>query len=374
MAVQESPLTTHFEYRGIQLLPGNVYPYVQTTAHPQGILLADWTVTVFSLAGKELGDISTSFAVDSVFTDDNAQPQINWSITNCDQDFGWGLVYLQITQTAGETFYTNPFQLTATDSQFSSMWHYKAEDSDTMQSIGLQTWFRSIKNKDELTTYYETQTGNTVTKELKSSRPQLWFTEYMSNALLSDFVTMLGLKYTYADLQRCNLFEAVEIPEPVAMENFAELKYQISFSGEILDPFATVSAPVVTIPSTVAMKVKAFRLASGAGYQYWLRFTFDFIADYTNIIDGITFCTFNGNTDGLDIPTLTIAGSTAVVESKKKFNSILPSAVTMTMLRINFQDPMSDPLKFVYTTSLGFSQSEMINGIEKTITAHVIEP
>jgi hypothetical protein len=49
-------------------------------------------------------------------------------------DFGYNLIYLEITQAIGETFYSSPFMITEIESEKTSQFHYK-QSKDSVFSI-----------------------------------------------------------------------------------------------------------------------------------------------------------------------------------------------------------------------------------------------
>ncbi len=265
----QSPINRLFENRAVQLLPNNQYPYVQVTEHPDGINLEDWTVKVYTICGDLLGDISASFFAEP-FDDLSGIDQIKWQIKNCAIDFGWQLIYLQITQTAGETFYSTPFQLTDYKSEFTTRFDYKGFANDPMLSVQLQTWFRQKLNKDELTVYYETSTKRTVTENLKSAKYQLWQTEDFNNNTFEDFCDMLNSKFLYCNLIRCNLFEAFSIPEVKQVENFASQSYKLSFDeSDIYNPNPPVIPPTPPVPDTIDILVTGIKAGISAKYVFF---------------------------------------------------------------------------------------------------------
>lgn len=367
MEVFESPISTAFEYRGVQLLPFNELPYVQTTSNPDGIELEDWDVTVHDLCGNELGNITDSFNVDRVFDDALGVAQIDWSITNCPIDFGWQLVYLKISQLAGEDFYTNPFQLTEIDSQFTARFDYKDKESDTMQSVQMQTYFRTKLAQDELTTYYEISTDDTVTKSLKQSTPQKWVAGLFSNELAVKFRNMLNLRYKYVNLSRCNLFEAFEIAEPSARENFGESTYKLVVNdSQKYDP-TYVPDPVIPNPAILYMGVTAYKSSSG----YRLRFTFTTPSTYTVFQRDFSFVKFNGVTSNIDRYANTVQDPNSVIAVTFWIpDYIVPNEVLLNSLQLRISGP-DGQLSLNFLGPVNFTESDILNGITKQITAAI---
>lgn len=217
-----------FNFTGVQLLPNNPLKYIQVTDTPDGIELEDWSVNVVNLCNDQKTDITESFTVESYTNSQNGNRQFFWSLQNVPIDFGYELVYLEITQALGETFYSTPFLLTETDSEKTSQFHYRTKKTEPYQSIGLQTWFRNITRNEELTQYYEASTRNTVTKAVKVNKLEKHFTEIMSLDLLNQLSDILISPYLYLNQVRISLFEAPKFPEVTQQENFGKMEFIIS--------------------------------------------------------------------------------------------------------------------------------------------------
>jgi len=225
---KNSPANSQYIFTGVQLRPNNSAKYIQITDTPDGINLEDWTVNIVNLCSGIKTDVTDYFMVDSLTNSDNGNPQLYWSLTNVPIDFGYTLVYLEITQTLGETFYRNPFLLTEYESEKTTQFHYKQSKDDVYQSIGIQTYFLEDDKKTDLTTYYEISTNNTVTQTIKTSYIYNFRTELMPKYTLILLTYLLESPVLYADYVRCYLFEAIEIPKKVAQENFTSIEYILS--------------------------------------------------------------------------------------------------------------------------------------------------
>lgn len=223
----ESPITKHFLYRGIQLLPGQTDAYVQATDHILGIELEDWEVYCVVLCTGVKTNITANFQVFANFVDTNGMPQIIWQLKDL-PDFGHPLVYLEVHQLLGETFYTTPFQITASGSEFTARYDYKEKKSEYYQSIQLVTWFKQKLNRDELTTYYEISTKNTVSVTIKPKSIERWFTGILNNELMMKIRDMFNVKYKYINKRRFSLFEAFEVPDVAVDSNFNQTPFLLS--------------------------------------------------------------------------------------------------------------------------------------------------
>lgn len=227
---KNSQINTQFIFSGVQLLPNRSNKYIQVTNTPNGINLEDWAVKVFSVcSGLELGDITDSFMVESLTNSVNGNPQFIWSLTNIPIDFGWGLIYLEITQAVGETFYTQPFRISDIDKEKTCEISYRQSNSDEMQVIGFQLWFNDVDLMQDITPYYEVSTQSWVNAILEQGEVEYWRTELMPKYLLVKLKAILGLPYVYINSIRANLKEPFEIPQKTSQENFGEISTTLVF-------------------------------------------------------------------------------------------------------------------------------------------------
>jgi len=222
-----SPTNTQFINRGIQLLPNNDRKYVQQTETIGGISLEDWTVYIVDCKGTKT-DVSDYFLVENLVNASDGTPQIVWSLLNVPLDFGWKLVYLEVNQTLGDTFYSNRFMLTDINKDKTVQLHYKKEKNDDFLSVGVTMWYSDEDKKTELKIYYELYTKVTVTYGVKASKFDIYQTDMMQKSLLVKLSDIFEYPYCYVDGIRHYLFEAITIPRKKGSENFAQTEIQLS--------------------------------------------------------------------------------------------------------------------------------------------------
>jgi hypothetical protein len=374
MTVLESPQTTQKMYTGIQLLPNNPLPIVQHSQNPTGIELEDWTVKVYSSCGKLLGDITDYFLVDSVFEDDLGQPQIVWSIKDCPIDSGYKLVYLKITQTIGEDFYSSPFQLTAYRAEFTTRFDYRETEYDAFSSIQLQTWFRQKLNRDEQSNYVEKSTNYTRVKNRVKQRPRKFITERFNNELFETFTDMLENRYLYCELIRCYTFDPFEIPELDAQQNFSEAEYLLTFiPTDTYDPLYVAPVPVPPAPGDeLIIRATAYK-RPGLTPAYRIRFEIDTVPGYDVVIFGQSYVTLNDVVLDLN-PTLTnIVDNTINTWTVYTSEEIIPGQVHLGAFNFRVTEGV-DSLDYQYTTPVViFTSVEIANGIEKEVESLIVE-
>lgn len=287
-------MTTINYFRGIQLLPNNPLPYVQTTLTSEETELEDWDAYIVDLCSEVETDITDYFMVERSFQDTNGVAQIDWSLTNVPFDFGYKLVYLKVDQSFGETFYSNPFLLTSYDSEKTCRIDYKPRLADTMQSTQVQMYFWQTQKKTEISSYYQVSTRNTVTTLVKSQKFERWITEVIPNDLMIKIDDAFENKYVYVDLVRANLFEANEIKEFQGNENWVQNILKITFNtSDVYDPLyvpPVVSfSPSITLNSVIANGLSAI-------YDFSLtNFTPTYLT-YQTSQDQVTWTSENGVT------------------------------------------------------------------------------
>lgn len=228
---KNSIINTQFIFKGVQLLPNNTAKYVQLTNTPLGINLEDWQVNVVDLKTGIKTDITAYFLVESLTNSLDGAPQLFWSLLGVPFDFGYTLIYLEVNQLIGETFYSTPFVFTEINSERTSQFHYKESKANVYQSIGLQCWFLDDDKKTELTTYYEVSTKNTVSRAVKTSLLSIFRTEMLTKQMLITLSFVLESPIVYIDSFRYALFEALDLPEKVAQENFASIDFIMSVTS-----------------------------------------------------------------------------------------------------------------------------------------------
>jgi hypothetical protein len=228
---KNSQINTKFIFEGVQLLPNNTAKYIQLTDTVGGINLEDWQVNIVNVNTDAKTDVTDYFFVDSLTNSLDGAPQLYWSLTNVPFDFGYELVYLEINQFVGETFYSTPFTLTDNNSENVSQFHYKESKADVYQSIGLQVWYLESDKKTELTTYYEVSTKATVSKAIKTSNLEIFRSELMDKSTLILLTYLLESPVLFLNNKRYSLYEAIDLPRKTSQENFGFIEFNLSVSN-----------------------------------------------------------------------------------------------------------------------------------------------
>ena len=214
---RDSQINKFYEFGGIQLLPNNSYTQKTT------IDLDDlYTISILKVADDSVMG-SLSYSITEVI---NVTPSYYWSITPT-VDCSNNLIYLKLTYGL-INYYKNSFYITTLSEDNVTNFTYKDLASNQYETIGLKTWFRQKSKQTELTTYYESSTGRTVTQAIKTKSLEMYESEFMSTEDLIMTAKILENPYLYIGSTRYYLFESVKIPELTQQENFGKIKFIIN--------------------------------------------------------------------------------------------------------------------------------------------------
>ena len=213
---KDSQRNNFYEFGGIQLLPNNSYTQKITTNFGNSYVVSVLKVADDSVVGN------ISYSIEEVI---DAPSPYYLSMTPRN-DFGKDLIYLKFTN-GTNTYYTNPFYITALDEDRVTKFTYRDFELNNYESISLKVWFRQKSKQSELTTYYESSTGNTVTQAIKTNTLHMYESEFMSIDDLIMTAEILKSSSLYIRDTGYNLFESVKIPELTQQENFGKIKFTL---------------------------------------------------------------------------------------------------------------------------------------------------
>ena len=242
---RDSQVNDFYEFGGIQLIPNNTYTQKSfVTDLGNGYNISILKVADDSVIGSLSFSLVTSLSSGTIYADNtfyyadndtdikvdtNSPKEYLWSITPT-VDFYNELIYLKFTNGI-TSYYTNPFYITALDEDNVTKFLYKDLSINQYESIGLKTWFRQKSKQTELTTYYESSTGRTVTQAIKTKSLEMYESEFMSMEDLIMTAKILESPYLYIGSTRYYLFETVKIPELTQQENFGKIKFTLAVNN-----------------------------------------------------------------------------------------------------------------------------------------------
>ena len=217
---RDSQINKFYEFGGIQLLTNNTYTQKTTID-----LDNPYTISILKVADDSVIG-SLSYSITEVI---NVTPSYYWSITPT-IDCSNNLIYLKFTY-GSINYYTNPFYITSLSEDNITNFTYKDLELNQYEKIGLKVWFRQKSKQTELTTYYESSTGRTVTQALKTKSLEMYESEFMSMEDLIMTAKILESPYLYIGNTRYYLFETVKIPELTQQENFGKIKFTLAVNN-----------------------------------------------------------------------------------------------------------------------------------------------
>jgi len=368
---KDSWMNQFYRFKGIQLMPNSEYKYIQATNTPNGgIELEDWTVNLVDLCTETKTDITDSFLVEALINSDNGDHQIVWSLLNVPLDNKMNLVYLEVTQTVGETFYSNPFLMTELQKEKTTLFHYKENKYDWYQSIQMQTWYRQPSNITDLTTYYETSTKNTVSKAIKTNFLEIYGTENMNIDTLIQLSSVLYCPYLYVNLIRGYIYKAIEIPTLKAREAFGDITYSISPNkNDVLDLENFQPPSNIISVTSITVKVTPNRNPSN-GYELRVFVEFDYLLDFITPDLGNTIVkilTFD------NVPFTNIYNPLKItMRSDYITTDIIENTMTIGQLKIVMQNGINEQVYYTANANISFNATEISNSTPKDVILNII--
>lgn len=168
--IGDSPVTTHYYFNPIQILPNKTY--TQITNIDGGIAItSECEVFIIDCDDNVLADITDNVFF-SEFTDIKGQNQLAFEIVNLGVDFYRTTVLLKFKQLASDAvYYSNPINITAYQSERTVFFKYKNYDdfngigytaANLWQSISLSMYFDIPIDETETEDYFQISRNNTI--------------------------------------------------------------------------------------------------------------------------------------------------------------------------------------------------------------------
>jgi hypothetical protein len=168
--MRDSPVTTHFSYIPIQLLPNKTY--LQITNFDGGISLdSDCEVFVVDCNDNVLADITDNVFIEE-FTDSKGNNQCKIEYVNLTVDFYRETVLIKFKMLSSNAqFWSNPINITSYQSERTVYFEYKNYDdfmgigytnANVSQSISLSMYFDIPIDDTETEDYFQISRNNTI--------------------------------------------------------------------------------------------------------------------------------------------------------------------------------------------------------------------
>lgn len=243
LGMEQSPEISFYTQSGVVVLPNTNLPVIQKTNRSYPIVISDWTASIHDFCTDEvLIDVTDNFLTEAIITDDKGIDQTKWSLTNVPFDYGERLVYLSVTQTLGETFYSTPFFITAKEIGKIARIDYNYKGNSDWLSIYFLMWRYDNLKKSEVTTYYEVSTQKTVSVVFKNQKYQKWITDVIGRQNILKLSDVFESKSVYINCIRAFVFEAIDISENETQSDLNRYNIKLSFKED--DTFDPLNIPV----------------------------------------------------------------------------------------------------------------------------------
>ena len=256
--IQDSPVTTHFFFNPIQLLPNK--SYLQITNFNGGIALdSDWEVFVVDSSDNVLADRTDNVFIEE-FTDSNGNNQCKIEFINLGVDFYRQTVLIKFDMlSSNAVWYTNPINITAYQSERTVFFKYRNYDdfngigytnANVFQSISVAMYFDIPLDETETEDYFQISRNNTISARALQKVFEQYKIEQINRFTYDRLNVLLKHELIYLDNVRVTNKPVIESSERLGDSNYFETDLRVGkdyndfsfydpqiFSGLILSNF-----------------------------------------------------------------------------------------------------------------------------------------
>lgn len=204
----------------MQLIPNQTLPYVLYVGNPSYYLESIYILNVYGeriVLYEDYSGETREYVPLSGFTyDDN---------NNIILEFNFKTI---VTPSLSKTLYSDPLKISSYKACKTTRVNFKCLESDIMQSISFPFWFSQEKRAVELESAYQISVKNQMTYATANAKYKVYKTSFMSIDSINKLSDALIMPWVYFNGKRMNLFDAIEIPEIQADENFGETVINMS--------------------------------------------------------------------------------------------------------------------------------------------------
>lgn len=282
-----------FSFRGVRLLPNEENAYIQRTNVPNGINFDDPTVEALTPCGTIVADLTENFEQIQSFDDpETGFTQIYWGLKNL-PDLGNQLIYLRITNGADGYAYSTPFAVYGLENETDVppyRFDYRDEDTDVMQSIGLELYYYKDAEIFEQESYDTVGGDSRVVLNSKLIEYEICRSSIVDYKLLREFKRMMCFSEKYCDYEAVTLIEVPETPDFTGDENFVQ--YEVSLlrdSVNVYDPNFVPPVPPPPPANTIVLQSVVGVNPTQVNYTFTVNgFTPNYL-NYQYSLDGVNW-------------------------------------------------------------------------------------
>lgn len=286
-----------FNFRGVRLLPNEENAYIQRTDVYNGINFDALTIEALTPCGTVVADLTENFEQIQSFDDpETGFTQIYWGLKNL-PDLGNQLIYLRITNGADGYAYSTPFAVYGLENENDVppyRFDYRDEDTDVMQSIGLELYYYRDAEIFEQESYDTVGGDSRIVLNSKLLEYEICRSAILDYKLLREFKRMMCFSEKYCDYEAVTLIGDIESRDLTADENFTQ--YEVGLlrdSGNIYDPnFVPPVPPIPPVTQTIVLQKVVGTTPTDVTYTFVVNgftpnyLTYQYSLDGTNWIDG----------------------------------------------------------------------------------------
>jgi hypothetical protein len=228
--IGDSPVTTHFFYNPIQLLPNK--SYLQITNFQGGISLdSDCEVFVVDCSDNVLADITENTFIEE-FIDSNGNNQCKIEFVNLGVDFYRETVLIKFKMLSSNAeFWTNPINITSYQSERTVFFKYKNYDdfmgigytnANVSQSISLSMYFDIPIDDTETEDYFQISRNNTISARALQKLFEQYKIEQINRFTFDRLNVLLKHEIIYLDGIRVTNKPVVSSSERLGDSNYFE--------------------------------------------------------------------------------------------------------------------------------------------------------
>lgn len=234
--IQDSPVTTHYFFNPIQLLPNK--KYLQITNFDGGISLdSDCEVFVIDCSDNVLADITDNVFIEE-FTDLQGNNQCKIELINLGVDFYRQTVLLKFDMLSSDAvFYTNPINITSYQSERTVYFEYGNYDdffgigytnANVTQSISLGMYFDIPLDETETEDYFQISRNNTISARALYKTFEQYKVEQINRFTFERLNVLLKHERIYLDNVRVTNKPVVNSSERLGDSNYFETDFAVA--------------------------------------------------------------------------------------------------------------------------------------------------
>ena len=178
-------------------------------------------------------DNGNQYAIDYSVTQNNGRNVMFVSNIVCDT---WDYVRFRILSNDDDSYYySTRFRVSSLDKEMTTYIKFKDNKWRYFGGVRMRLWYWQDTNRNEISTYYQITTENTVTVGSKRQRLSRYYLEDTFNVVAMGLLDILTYPIVYFNGVRTNAFELPELPLLQGHENFVSFDLLVNRNFNDID-------------------------------------------------------------------------------------------------------------------------------------------